>query len=385
MPVPVSTTHSAIFQSFMRKSDIPWCIYLADEEIVGELPDGSEYQRIREISEGLIRLNLKCTMNTSVRADSLYNPKKGREKNKEMIGAWKLFQQAGLERLFIGVESGSEEQLKRYGKGTTPKQNIIAIRIATALGIKIRVGFVMFDPLMEDRQDLLYNMQFLAREDVIMKKMNPWLSEERILDILEEREGDLSSYLKHEPVFLFVSYLFTGLEVFVKAPYYLKVRLTEAEKHISLLGTYDWELGKVKTAYINNDIGELQSAFAKWVDKNYSLTYTLKSLAKSAEKEERRFLYDKVFEYRKLLYEMAFCILMRDDPVFEGNTIQLAEKYRINLDVNTVDLMVQWEKNIMNPFISKLIHEMAKYIDSQAKRDLILQVVKERSQILLSA
>lgn len=362
---------------------LPRHIYLADEEIIGELADGSEYRRIAVICEELIRKKVNCTMNASVRADSLYNPKKGIEKSEEMIHAWKLFHKAGLEKLFIGVESGSEGQLMRYGKGTTPRQNIIAIRIATALGIKVRIGFVMFDPLMEDRSDLLYNMQFLSRKDAIMKTFDSELSERELLSIVEERSGSLVSFLANKPIYMFVSYLFTGLEVFVKAPYYKKVKKVEREKQVALIGDYDWELGKVKTAYINSEIGELQSAFARWVDKNYSLTYTLKSLAKSAEKEERDFLYNKVFEYRNLLYEMAICILLRDDVTMRMEAIKTGRKYGIDIGTDILGIMNQWEKAVMDPYLDSLKQETMKWIECEANRKLIFQIIAERSRVPL--
>ncbi len=383
--MPVSVVVNQI-QELIDAADmigLPRHIYLADEEIVGELSDGSEYHRISEICEELIRKNINCTMNASVRADSLYNPKKGRNKNKEMIRAWKLFHKAGLEKLFIGVESGSKKQLMRYGKGTTPEQNIIAIRIATALGIKVRIGFVMFDPLMEDRKDLLYNMQFLSRNDAIMKSVDPNLSDEELLSIVEDNNKNLIPFLADKSIFMFVSYLFTGLEVFVNAPYYKKVRRVEEEKQISLITDYDWELGKVKTAYINSDIGELQSAFARWVDKNYSLTYTLKSLAKSAEKEERDFLYNKVFEYRNLLYEMAVCILLRDDEIMGIEAIKISKKYGIVLETDIFRIMKQWEKLVMDPYLNRLKLETKKQIKNEVNKKLILQIIAERSETAL--
>lgn len=62
--------------------------------------------------------------------------------------------------------------MRRFGKGTTIQQNILALRILTALGIKIRIGFIMFDPLMKDISELKENLDFLARTDAIMNPLN---------------------------------------------------------------------------------------------------------------------------------------------------------------------------------------------------------------------
>ena len=47
----------------------------------------------------------------------------------------------------MGIESGSQSQLKRYNKSHTIKESIEAINILRSLSITIEIGFIMFDPL----------------------------------------------------------------------------------------------------------------------------------------------------------------------------------------------------------------------------------------------
>lgn len=380
MPPEVAVNQIEELIEAAQRIGLPPFIYFADEEIVGELRDGAEYKRIERISQLLIQRKVKCTLNASVRADSLYNPKKSREQSEEILHAWRMFKKAGLEKLFIGVESGSKEQLKRYGKGTTKEQNIIAIRTATALGIKVRVGFVMFDPLMEDKKELRQNMEFLARKDAVLKPMDDTIQDSILLNILEGKDKTFVSYAAGAPIYRYVSYLFSGLEVFVKAPYFQKVKQVEKNRNRHLIGTYDWELGKVKTEYLDKEIGMLQKKFEKWIQKNYSLTYTLKCLAKNAPKEEKDFLYRKVFEYRELFYHMAVCVFAENDGKLQEDAEIIGKKYGIFMGNDVGDIMQQWDREVMEEYLAELQKQAYRYIASKEKRELINKVIGERWQ-----
>lgn len=67
---------------------------------------------------------------------------------------------AGLCEVFVGIESGCKEQLKRYNKNSTVYTNKKAIEIIKSLDIQADFGFIMFDPIM-DFSELLQNIEFL--------------------------------------------------------------------------------------------------------------------------------------------------------------------------------------------------------------------------------
>ena len=54
--------------------------------------------------------------------------------------------EAGLTHVYMGLESGSTEQLSQYGKGITTQQNLEAITTLRSLGLRVDFGFIMFDP-----------------------------------------------------------------------------------------------------------------------------------------------------------------------------------------------------------------------------------------------
>ena len=374
MPPEVAVSQISDLLDAADRIGLPKYIYLADEEMVGELPDGTEYKRINEIGKGIQRLHMNCTLNASVRADSLYNPEKSRDYKKQVIESWRNLYKAGLKKLFIGVESGTEEQLKRYGKGTKTEQNIMAIRTATAVGIEVRTGFIMFDPLMENWQELTENLKFLNRTDAVMKKIEECTDTDVLLEIIENNRIK-EERLTGQPIYELISYLFTGLEVFVNAPYYKMVSMAEKEKKKILLGNCNKELGKVETGYLNKDIENLKNSFEEWVNKYYSFTYTLKSLAKSAQLEEEKFLYRKIYEYRTLLYQLGVCLIHNGDKELKQEALTMAEHWGFSLESGTDEIMKYWDLHVMKDYLQNLKKEIAFSIEDVEKKKLLYRVI----------
>jgi hypothetical protein len=53
----------------------------------------------------------------------------------------------GLQKVFLGIESCSASQLKRYGKGHTREEAAAAADMLQSLGIRVEIGVILFDPL----------------------------------------------------------------------------------------------------------------------------------------------------------------------------------------------------------------------------------------------
>jgi hypothetical protein len=67
---------------------------------------------------------------------------------------------AGLRKVFLGVESGNDAQIRRYGKSHKREEVIRVIDTLRCLGISFDIGWIMFDPLctvseLEDNASLL--------------------------------------------------------------------------------------------------------------------------------------------------------------------------------------------------------------------------------------
>lgn len=101
----------------------------ADDTFIGPHPE-----RAKAIAQEIIKRNIDC----SLRFDC--NPK---EVNRELF---KLLHKAGLKRVYLGCESGSERDLRLFRKGTTVEQNIRAVKTLRSLEIEVNPGMIMFHP-----------------------------------------------------------------------------------------------------------------------------------------------------------------------------------------------------------------------------------------------
>ncbi|MDO4685745.1 MAG: radical SAM protein [Corynebacterium sp.] len=72
--------------------------------------------------------------------------------------------EGGLRHVFVGLETGSDDSLKLYGKGHSVFQNKNAVRIIKSLGLSFQPGFMLFNhksTLSEIRE----NLEFLSEID----------------------------------------------------------------------------------------------------------------------------------------------------------------------------------------------------------------------------
>jgi len=74
---------------------------------------------------------------------------------------FRLLKEAGLRKVFIGIESGTEKGLRTFNKGVSVEQNRRALEILDRLGIRYVLGFIMFDPY-TTFEDVKGNFQFLS-------------------------------------------------------------------------------------------------------------------------------------------------------------------------------------------------------------------------------
>src|SRR5581483_6083821 len=77
------------------------------------------------------------------------------------------FKDAGLTQVYLGLESGSLQQLKRMYKAVIPEDNRQAVQILRELGIQVAGGWIMIDPLMENIVELHENITFLEENRLI--------------------------------------------------------------------------------------------------------------------------------------------------------------------------------------------------------------------------
>lgn len=62
------------------------------------------------------------------------------------IDFWNLWREVGLEKVYIGLESGVEEDLRLYHKPSRVSDGLEACRILREAGVVIQSGFIMYNP-----------------------------------------------------------------------------------------------------------------------------------------------------------------------------------------------------------------------------------------------
>ncbi|MEM9890964.1 MAG: cobalamin-dependent protein [Actinomycetota bacterium] len=72
----------------------------------------------------------------------------------------------GLRKVFLGIESGSRTQLRRYAKGHSATEAAAASHRVIDSGIALELGWIMFDPLCSP-DEIVENASFLADNELV--------------------------------------------------------------------------------------------------------------------------------------------------------------------------------------------------------------------------
>lgn len=141
----------------LRRGDKP-LIDIVDDEFIG-----NDVKRAVTIAEEIDRRKLDINFFFLTRSDTLCD-----------LGedSLKLFKKAGLIRIFLGTESGSNSQLKRMGKNLTVDVNIKAINLLRKCELDFISGFIMFEP-MTTLEEVGENVNFINDLDLSEKMTAP--------------------------------------------------------------------------------------------------------------------------------------------------------------------------------------------------------------------
>lgn len=125
--------------------------YFVDDNFI---PNGDEgVARAMKIARLIINRGLKLRFSMECRADAI---------SMDVIKTLKL---AGLQKVLIGFESGSEAVLKRYHKGLSVVDNLNAVNILKHAGVGVDPGFIMFDPW-TSFEELQENLVFIEQSQI---------------------------------------------------------------------------------------------------------------------------------------------------------------------------------------------------------------------------
>lgn len=119
-----------------------------DDNFMGPGEVGKE--RAHELAAAIVQAGLRITFSMECRVNDV---------EPGVIGHLK---EAGLDTVFLGIESGVQAALDVFGKGVTVEDNLRAIRLLQDMGIRVKVGFIFFHPY-TTVEEMQANLDFLRR------------------------------------------------------------------------------------------------------------------------------------------------------------------------------------------------------------------------------
>jgi hypothetical protein len=268
-------------------------IFLVDEEFVGYRADADGMVRALDVAGALQKFSFR--FETSARIDQIYRPGKNRAWHISRMQAWRELVERGVDRCLFGIESGVGSILERFNKKTTVMQNVLGLRLLSALGVPRRYTYIVFDPLMTVAE-LEASYEFLGRSDLILQPLHGMDAAE-IFDGVQD-ETFVRRHARATPFYEEVSYMLVSMEALIGSPYLAEVEAA------GLAGAINANMGRKDAAYREPAIGVMSHYSQMWVDRSFRLDYLLKSLEKIAARSERESLHGVRLEFRRAAYNL---------------------------------------------------------------------------------
>jgi hypothetical protein len=260
---------------FSRFPNISRKMFLVDEEFVGSDKNHDALARAMGICDLLTEAGFRWE--TSTRVDQIYRPDRDVSWHVERIRFWSHLRDNGLSRCLFGVESGVDSILRRFNKHATAEQNVMAIRLLTAIGVPIRCTYITFDQLMT-MQELIASYAFQGRDDLILRQQTH-LDPSTLFDAVHD-DGFVQAAKAERPFFSSISYMLVSMEALLGSPYLGKV------EEAGLARETQPSMGRRRAEFKDPRIGVISDAAQRWIDRNFSFDYTLKSIEKVTQQEE---------------------------------------------------------------------------------------------------
>lgn len=220
-------------------------VTFADEDFFGASVKSALY--IVESLEEFNKKNIgKIGFDVSMTVHSIFSEKMDIDEitqRKDFLFRLKL---CGLKKVFLGIESASRTQLKRYAKGHKKEDIIEAICMLRSCGVRIEIGWIPFDPLctMDEIQE---NFEFLIENDLAKE----------------------------------TSYIFNQLRLQTKTDY-MRVLDSDERKTERKLYSSDFNKNTLSYSYTykSNSVSNLIKRINKWGERIYPIQYPLKTLCR---------------------------------------------------------------------------------------------------------
>ena len=132
--------------------------FFTDEDFIGGHPERAiELAAAIRTAREQGRIASDMTLYVDMRVDTILAQPTDRPSGVDVLNAMR---EAGLREVFVGIESGVGDQVRRYMKPATAKRNLQALATLRQCGISVDVGFILFDPEMT-LPEVSGNLRFL--------------------------------------------------------------------------------------------------------------------------------------------------------------------------------------------------------------------------------
>lgn len=221
----------------------------ADEDFIGNDPASA-----LALAEALVTVP-GIDFSISVRVDNVIDRQSAVTTDPSHARVFSALQQAGLSMVYMGAESFSGTQLRRYGKGTSAQDNVAAIRELEKFDFEIELGLIMFDPLVT----------------------------------LEELRENVDTLLS-TGYFKYVGYPLSFMRAQVNTPYALLLKTRD------LRGNLVPELASYEAAYASPVIAKIAQRCLDFFDRLHPFYWALRNAQRSMPSSS--------YPYRKILHEL---------------------------------------------------------------------------------
>ncbi|HUY47292.1 MAG TPA: radical SAM protein [Streptosporangiaceae bacterium] len=277
---------------FDRYPHISRTLYLVDEEFIGHDHDAAD--RALEVARAVHEAGFRWE--SSCRVDQVARPGEDLAWHAGRVLLWRELVRHGLRRMLFGVESGVDSILERFSKETTSEQNAVAIRTLSAAGVPTRFTYITFDPLMT-LEELKASYAFQGRADLLLRP-TPHLSAGEIARGVRDAEFTARA-ATGRPFHSAISYMLVSMECLTGSAY------TRAVRAAGLAGAARPSMGRADARFADWRIGIASRWAQLWVDRHFTLDYTLKSLEKVLDGQPRL----TVRQARVVLKDAAYAVL----------------------------------------------------------------------------
>lgn len=188
----------------------PFDIQFTDENFFGGTTVLQKEERLSNIIKLINRLkllNFSGKIGVDTRIDTVINNSDSPETKEARALAWNEFKKVGLDYVYLGVESASPSQLKRYFKNFKKVNILDSIVFLKDAKINFTIGLILFEPLVAI-DELYENIDFIQNNNLhkntasLLKEMryyikSPYVHELSKNGLIKSNKSD--DFIKYNP------------------------------------------------------------------------------------------------------------------------------------------------------------------------------------------